>query len=229
MEIEKSFKSWVELIRDVRSGQFWWSLALLVSFADLYLVVRFETGLLGWMNTVPGFFEIQFTGAKVTEVLYFIALVALAWFYLLRVLVVPLWQKAMFELNWRLSIDYRRLPSRHAGWRYLSDVKRRAAVNGNAVLYAHCTARQREIDELRHQLTCALGIVLFSLMAAMADTNGGCSLGGAAMVAWQTSAKVWQFVLMIAALPGGMLLCTILLAEWECLAHCIKMPDDYQG
>lgn len=208
------FKSWLELVRDFRSGQFWWSLALLINFADWYFLVRFDTGVHGWMETLPALSEMQFTGARVAEVAYFVAAAAASWFYLLPLLVVPLWQKAMFELNWRLSPDYRNSPSRKAGWRWLPGVQQKAALAGNAVLYAHCTARQTEIAERRHQLTCLLGIVFFGFLAACSDATGISSLTGVAIVAWQGLAGGWQFLLAVASIPGVMALGIIISARW---------------
>ena len=220
-------KSWIELVRDFRSGQFWWSLAVLVTFADWYLLVRFDTGVLGWMETVPALAEVQFSGSRAAEVLYFATVAALSWFYLLPVLVVPLWKKVMFEVNWRLSADYRDSPSRKAGWRYLPGVKQWAALVGNPVLYAYCEARRREIAERSHQLTCALGIALFSFLAVFADVKGGSSLAGMAMAAWRALAEGWQFVLVVAALPGGIFLGIILSARWERFDPYIQLPDDF--
>lgn len=218
-------KSWLDLLRDVRSGQFWWSLALLACFADWYLLVRFDAGLIDWINSSPAFTKMPNSGISITEVLYFAGAVALTWFYLLRLVIVPLWKKAMFELNWFLFNDYRNLPMQKNGWRLLSTTMERAALSANAVLYDHCQTRIREIAEHRHQLTCLLGIVLFCSLAMFCEAPGENSLAGLALRAWLALPKSKQLLLLVISMPAIAVLGVIASDQNDKFEPYIHLPE----
>lgn len=203
-------KSWLELIRDLRSGLFWWALALLASFADCYLLMRFDTGLLVWLNEVPKVFEVDVTGPRLLEAAGFVVAANLVWFYLLPLVVVPLWRKSMFELNWRLPSDYRLSPSRKDGWHWLPAVQRKAAIEGNAVLFAYCEARQKEVVWRRHLLSCVLGSLFFGFLAMLLDVTDGSSLIGTAISAWYGLSIGWQSALFATSMPGAAVLWLII-------------------
>ena len=222
-------KSWFDLLREVRSGQFWWSLALLACFADWYLLVRFDTGLIGWIHSLPAFAEMSFRGYSVSEGLHFAGAVALTWFYLLPLVVVPLWKRAMFELNWFLFDDYRNSPKRKGGWRLLSTIQATAALSANSVLYDHCLNRAQEIAERRHQLTCLLGIALFCALAMFADVSGESSLAGGAISSWMALPTGMQLVVFLISMPAIAVLVIIANDQNARFDHYIRLPEQGTG
>lgn len=219
------FKSWFEILRDFHSGKFWWSLALLACFADCYLILFFNVGLVAWIRALPAFSEVSFTGSVALAIACFTTLAALAWFYLLPLVIVPLWQKAMFELNWRLSTDYRHSPMEKAGWRWLPSIQREAAIAGNALLLEYCKERDRVVAERKHQLTCLLGIAFFGVLALCADATGARSLPALMLNAWSGFSSGLQFLLLLLAMPGIMVVGIIVGDEDAKFSRYIYLPE----
>jgi hypothetical protein len=200
------FKSWVDLIRELNSSQLWLTLAFGACFADWWLLMRFDTGLLGLLGSDKNFFISRLGAHWPLELAYFAVAIGLAWFYLMPMVIVPIWRKLVFEFRWRWAADDQAYPSEKNGWYWLPHVMRSAAVDGNSVLHELCKARQREISLRRHQLTCVLGMLLFGILAVFFDSAGGNSLLAEVGKAWDGLTKIRQLLLIVVSAPGAFVL-----------------------
>lgn len=224
-----SLKTLADLLREVRSGSLWFAILFWLVFADAYLLWRFERSLPAVVQADPSVLVAAAGAGWMGELCIAVGSAAAAWFYLLPLVLVPLWRWGLFVVSLRVPewlAAERRWPDARSGWVLLEATRRRAVLGNNPLLLAACGQRVVDARARSGRLGCVLGMLLFGALAAwLAGGATGPSLLGAGAARFEALPGWLMFLASAALVPGGMYLGSVLTDQGADFDHCIHLPE----
>ncbi|GEM_PF-6358099 len=199
-------KTLLELLREVRSGSTWLAIVLALAFADLYAIAHFEHSLVVVVQADPARLMPALGSRWLAELIWAVSAAAITWFYVLAMVLVPLWHWLLYIARLHLPgwLTSRAWPRSDGGWHWVDAVRRCAIAEGNALLLGICEERRLRARTRDRRLTCVLGSLIFMLAAACLATDAtGPSLLGAATDAFGHLPKFAAFVSYFMLFPGA--------------------------
>lgn len=229
----ETFKELVKSLTAARLPTGWLLLLPSAAFLDLYGIAHFHRSLLTFLQGDPQSMSAVFGSRWIAEVSLVACVAATAWFYLLPLVVVPLWRAIVFLVKSKLPewVVERARPSVRDGFLLVRWARDKAITSNNPLLLAECERKKASARQREFLIASLLGFLLFSLGAAFAADNvSGSSLFGVMTDELHERAGLTVIVVLL-AMPGLALAWSVLMdggLEQDSYIHLPDLVGEYE-